>query len=144
LDKTGVGLPIYQDMIMENPHMVKVVKGYNFSSKIAVDFDDPENIDDSLIMRNVLEYASDKLREYVDAGWIIFPNDDELIREWQGQSVTVVKTVSNPYGKKEYSKGTFHTLDAGRMAILGKVQDPIERMLADPLDDFGGAMEVFG
>lgn len=144
LDKTGVGLPIYQDMLAENPHMAKIVKGYNFSSKIPVDFDDPENIDDSLIMRNVLEYASDKLREYVDAGWIIFPNDDELIREWQGQSVTVVKTVQNPYGKKEYSKGTFHTLDAGRMAILGKVQDPIERLLSDPFDDFGGAMEVFG
>jgi hypothetical protein len=143
LDKTGVGLPIYQDMMDMSPELAAVTKGYNFSSKIAVGFDDPTDIDNTLIMRNVLEYASDKLREYVDSGWLVFPNDEELIREWQGQGVTVVRSSMNPYGKKEYSKGTFHTLDAGRMAILGKVQDAIEKMLNDPIDGFHGALDIF-
>lgn len=143
LDKTGVGLPIYQDMMVEDPVISKVVKGYNFSSKVPVDFEDSSDVEGSLIMRNVLEYASDKLREFVDAGWVRMPWDLELIKEWQGQSYTVVKTTQNPYGKREYSKGTFHTLDAGRMAILGKVLDPIEKLLAQPEEEFEGAMDIF-
>lgn len=143
MDKTGVGLPIYQELLQEDPTIARIVKGYNFSSKIPVDFEDPENVEDSLIMRRVLEFSSDKLREYVDSGWIKMPRDIDLFREWQGQTYTVTKTTQDPYGRRTYSQGSFHTLDAGRMAICGHALYNLEALLAEQEPATEDVLDIF-
>jgi hypothetical protein len=149
MDKTGLGLPLFQDIQERAPGHAPIIKGYNFSSKILVDIDATVEVDEyrgdlikeAGIERNVLEYASDKLREYVDTFRLRLPWDRELIGEFQGQTYTVVRDTMNMYGKREYSKGTFHALDAARMAVLGKVQTPIEQFVKK--DTFTPVMDVF-
>lgn len=136
MDKTGLGLPLFQDIQERSPKIAHKIKGYNFSSKILVDFDNTIEVDefrgdpikDAGIERNVLEYASDKLRDFVDSGRIKLPWDRDLIGEFQGQTYVVIRDTMNLYGKKMYSNGTFHALDAARMAVLGLVQNPIEEL----------------
>lgn len=137
MDKTGLGLPLFQDIQERAPHMAPVIKGYNFSQKILVDFDQTVEVDefrgdiikDAGMERNVLEYASDRLRGLVDQKKILLPWDRDLLGEFQGQTYTVLRDTMNLYGKKQYSVGTFHALDAARMAVLGKVQTPIEEFV---------------
>jgi hypothetical protein len=156
MDKTGVGLPLFQDVqnrISEaNPRMKKaidVIKGYNFSEKILVDFDSSIEVDeykgdavrDSGIKRNVLEYSSDKLRQMVDQKRLLLPFDDILLKEFNGQTYTY-KSEMDMYGRrKSYSTGEFHTLDATRMAVLGYSQFAIEKLTKE--DKFEPVMDVF-
>jgi hypothetical protein len=143
LDKTGLGLPLFQDIQERSRADIRIknlsdrIKGYNFSAKILVDFDDSiafdENKDDLIktsgVERNVLEHASDRLRDLVDNKRIILPWDKELIGEFQGQTWTFDKSKMDMYGRKKlYSKGEYHALDAARMAVLGWSQDVIEEM----------------
>jgi hypothetical protein len=139
MDKTGVGLPLYQDLqehMKNDKARLDSIKGYNFSSKILVDFDQSIEIDDMIgdpmdakIERNVLEYSSDKLRQLVDQQRVQLPWDKELISEFQLPTWTANKSGVDMYGrKKSYSKGSFHTLDATRMATLGYAQFAIEEM----------------
>lgn len=143
MDKTGLGLPLFQD-IQERASIhpeyriaVDTLKGYNFSGKILVDFDSSVEVDeyrgdiihDSGIQRNVLEYSSDRLRAFVDEERIILPNHTDMIREFQGQTWVYDKSTMDMYGRKKvYSKGSFHVLDATRMAVLGFAQNAIEEM----------------
>lgn len=143
MDKTGLGLPLFQD-IQERAAIhpeyriaVDTLKGYNFSGKILVDFDSSVEIDeyrgdiiqDSGIQRNVLEYSSDRLRAFVDDERVILPNHTDMIREFQGQTWVYDKSTMDMYGRKKvYSKGSFHVLDATRMAVLGFAQNAIEEM----------------
>lgn len=134
LDATGAGLPLFQYIQKENPAVLDTIKGYNFSSKILVDFDQRVEVDefhgdaekDAGIERQVLEYATDKLREIVDQERIWLPWDTEVLKEWQGQNYTIERSNMDPYGRRRFSNGSFHTLDAGRMAILGWKQFAIE------------------
>ena len=148
MDKTGVGLPLFQDVQrrlsehteeFENPRMekaIEIIKGYNFSEKILVDFDSSIEVDewkgdavkDSGIKRNVLEYSSDKLRQFVDNGKILLPFDEILLKEFNGQTFSYVSEMDMYGRKKSYSTGEFHTLDATRMAILGYSQFAIEKV----------------
>lgn len=145
MDKTGNGLPLFQ-MIqheaeqggMVTSQVLERIKGYNFSEKIPVDFDmsvDPEEFGgdeiDTQIKRNVLEYSSDKLREYVDTKRLKLPDDRDLISEFQGQTYTYDKGGMDMYGRKRFSKGSFHALDAARMAVLGQVQYGIESLMRE-------------
>jgi len=142
MDKTGVGLPLFQDVqqrVASNPKMQRVVdtiKGYNFSEKILVDIDESIEIDefkgdairDAGVKRNVLEYSSDKLRQLVDQKRVLLPFDKELLKEFNGQTFSY-KSELDMYGRrKSYSTGQYHTLDATRMATLGYVQAGIEQM----------------
>lgn len=144
MDKTGVGLPIYQDVIAEGSNLADSIRGYNFSEKILVGWDkggmeeedvygelDPTN---NAIMANVLEFSSDQLRLMVDQQRILLPWDTEVIREFQGQTYVMTKSNTNPYGKKEFNKGTCHALDASRMAVLAYQQSEIEPMVARASD----------
>lgn len=140
MDKTGLGLPLFQ-AIQEQAerdsryakHLNKI-KGYNFSSKILVDFDQTIEVDqffgdpteEAGIERNVLEYASDRLRDLVDHQRLVLPWDRDLIGEFQGQTYVVKRDTMNLYGKKVFSQGKFHALDAARMAVLGWAQYAIE------------------
>lgn len=151
MDKTGLGLPLFQDLQnhadQDDYPMWKIavnsIKGYNFSGKILVDFDQTvevdefrQDMDDMIkeagIQRNVLEYATDKLRELVDHERIILPWDRDLIGEFQGQTYTIIKTPLDPYGRRRYNQGKFHALDAARMAALGFTQYSIEEFVKTP------------
>lgn len=149
MDKTGNGLPLFQLVQENNPDIAEKVKGYNFSGNILVDFDetiefDPD-MDDEIskrgIKRKVLEYASDKARELVDANRLILPYDKELIGEFQGQTYVVTKSAMDAYGRKTYNKGSFHALDAFRMMILAFIQNPIEELTKEKVE--GPVLDLF-
>lgn len=143
MDKTGLGLPLFQDIqerSAQNPntrYALETIKGYNFSSKILVDFDQTIEVNEfhgnavkeAGLERNVLEYATDKLRDLVDNKRLLLPWDTDLIAEYQGQTWTNIKGTQDLYGRRIYSKGKFHALDASRMAALGHAQYAIEQLL---------------
>ena len=150
MDKTGVGLPLFQQMQHDNPKLAEQIKGYNFSGKLVVDIDQSIELDefrgdaveDAGINKNVLEYSSDKLRELVDQKLLWLPWDTEIIGEFQGQTYVVIKNPMDTTGKKSYSKGNFHALDAAKMAVLGFVQTPMEAYLKG-LNNRGAVLDMF-
>lgn len=153
MDKTGAGLPIWQETIKGGRlhEFEGRLKGYGFSEKKAVEFDDRtlerrEKPEDAVIEKNVIEFATDELRKLVDGQMMELPYDQELLTEFQGQTVEyggrdegVVKRRSTKYGG-----GSFHTLDAAKLAVLGKSLEAIEATLRPKrrppvLDQFLGA-----
>ena len=152
LDKTGNGLPLWQELdpvtagtspsefrLRTPTHISERIRGYNFSSKVAVELDDrplkdKEKPEDAVIEKNIVDYATDELRKLVDAnpGQIELPNDRELLTEWQGQEVQYVRDEGSAAGlKRRYGGegGTFHTLDAAKMMIAGRSLQRIEEFL---------------
>ena len=137
LDKTGAGLPIWQETTRGGrlqQHAVRI-KGYGFSEKRAVEFDDRElerreRPEDAVIEKNVIEYATDELRKLVDGGMMELPFDQELLSEFQGQVVVYSRDDSDT-GRKvsRYGGGSFHTLDAAKLAVLGKGLEAIEQVM---------------
>lgn len=157
MDKTGLGLPLFQDIqdrAKRDPnikHMLDRIKGYNFSEKILVEYDDTMDVDprtgkvlkEAEMKRNVLEYSTDKLRDLVDGKRLILPNDKEIIGEFQGQTFSYDKAQMDLYGRaRNFSKGSFHTLDAARMAALGWAQHRID-VFQKEKDKFTPVMPVF-
>jgi hypothetical protein len=153
MDRTGLGLQMWQNLLHES--FGDRIFGYNFSEKVIVGLrdpmpnEDPHDIDKLVIERNVVEHASDVLRsDWVDPARVRLPYDRELLTEWQGQNYTVVKSGGDPYGKRAYSAGKFHTLDAAKMAAAAKTLPAIAKMVEDArvvatppvLDAFVGAM----
>ena len=157
MDKTGLGLPLFQliqDWSNEQSairYVLDVIKGYNFSEKITVGFDESIEVDelrgdaerDAGIRRTVLEYASDTLRTIVDQERIQLPWDSDLLKQFQGSTWTSARGAQDQYGRRMYSKGNDHILDAARMAILGWKQFTIEEVLKAPKDD-GPVLDLFG
>jgi hypothetical protein len=153
LDRTGIGHSVWD--LLDKSHVGDRVYGYHFSQKVpigireAAEGEDPHDLDALIEMRDLVEHASDVLRvDWVDAGRLQLPADDELLAEWQGQTYKVEKASGNPYGKRVYSKGKMHTLDSGKMAAAAKtlppIQDAIDRARAvhdvDPVfDEFLGS-----
>lgn len=148
MDRTGLGLPIYQyciDPQQASNTLNKCIRGYNFSEKIPVAFEQQEEDlnewqlmeDDPMdraIMGNVLEYSSDTLRLLVDQDRLRLPWDIDMLKEFQGQAFYLNRSSTNPYGKKDFNKGKFHALDAARMAALAFIQAPIEDLLKKAID----------
>ncbi len=141
MDKTGNGLPLFQNL-RDDPESLALditgrLAGYGFAEKLPVEFDDrdavgSEKLEDLVIERNIVDFASDELRKLVDSQALELPYDVEEITEFQGQSVTVVKDMGNAAGiKKRYSGGSCHTLDAARMLISAKQLQVIEETLAN-------------
>lgn len=123
LDRTGLGLPLYQELQDGAPKLMNRVKGYNADEKVLVgwsDHEDWEDPDDYEIRRVAKEYGYDLLRELVDDKRVILPWDRELLGEWQGQTWTRERSETNAYGKKSFARGQFHTLDAAAMMVLAK------------------------
>jgi hypothetical protein len=140
MDKTGNGLPLFQDLQHNHPNVAEQITGYNFSEKILVDFDEAmlaamkeggDEVKEAGIVKSVLEYSTDKLRELVDKEQIQLPWDTELIGEFQGQTWTYSKSSMDIYGRprRVFSQGTFHGLDAARMAALGFCNYKLEEMM---------------
>ena len=145
MDRTGLGLPIYQEIMESGPAgMRKAMRPYNFSEKIVVGYEEQKSDPDAIfeeweepeeIRANVLEYSSDMLRSYVDQRKIMLPWDIDMIREFQGQTYVVHKSSTDPYGKKKFNMGKFHALDAARMAILGHLQDAVIKQAELPQEE---------
>ena len=150
MDKTGNGLPLWQ-LLAAHHDIGDRIAGYGFSEKKAVAFDDreptgKEKPEDLVIEKNVIVWATDELRKYVDTSAMELPYDVELLSEWQGQAVVTVKdTASQDGARKTYTGGSCHTLDAARMFAAAKGLEAIEKVLGKPkrpgpvLDVFRGA-----
>jgi len=161
LDKTGNGLPLWQELdplavgtsvhLRRTPqHIAQRIRGYGFSNKVAVEFDDralkgKEKPEDAVIEKNIIDFASDELRKMVDTGRMELPYDRELLTEWQGEEIQYVRDEGSAAGHKsrKYGNGSYHTLDAARMMIAGRNLQNIEAALnmirksAPRLDRFG-------
>lgn len=143
MDRTGLGLPIWQEIQADNSPLARHMKPYNFSEKIAIGFEDEDEDeawyvapeDRTPIMANVLEYSSDMLRLFVDQKRLVLPWDIDMIREFQGQTYVISKSSTDAYGRKKFNAGKFHALDAFRMAILACQQEVIDKVLKDRGDD---------
>ena len=148
VDSTGVGADLAQRLELAFPGRAT---GYHFSSKQVVGVEDRElnygeTEEDLEVMRDIITYSSDLLREIVDAKEMTLPNDNELLQEFQGQTYIIVRSSSDPYGKRSWSSsGSFHTLDAAKMAVAARKLMPLHAFLglhedSDPiLDLFVGA-----
>lgn len=167
MDKTGIGLNVYQDVQdrIEKAadsvgrdrarRIAESIRGYNFSEKVLVDLDetielgenpDPQEAAKAAgIARNVLEYSTDKLREYVDNERLWLPWDREMVGEFQGQTFTYSKATMDLYGRRRriFSEGEFHALDAARMAVMGHAQASIEEFMRKPKEDNAPVLAVF-
>jgi hypothetical protein len=123
MDRGGVGLPLYQDLQDALPQYWNRIHGYTFDEKLVVgweEHDDWEDPKDYEIRAAAKEFGYDTLRTYVDQKRLALPFDQELLKEWNGQNYVRVRSVTSPYGKKSYSQGSFHTLDAAAMVAVGK------------------------
>lgn len=152
MDRNGNGQPFVQLMQewLDDPSLapewahdyninetLTKIKGYNFSEKITVDFDptievgdfdDPEKVAGQ--RRNTKEYGFDKLRSLVDSERMVLPWDEELLKQFQGGTWTNGKGQQDQYGRRLFSKGNDHCLDAGAFFALGWAQYGIEEVLA--------------
>jgi hypothetical protein len=134
IDKTGVGFPIW-DQLTRRAYGARVY-GFGFSEKRVAAIEDrelvgTETIKDLARYRNFVESSTDWLRsDYVDAKKLRLPYDREVLIEFQGQTYTTVKDTGDPYGTtRRFSGGSFHTLDAAKIAVATKHIPPLEEML---------------
>jgi len=142
MDRTGLGLPVYQELVAQEDRWTKRIVGYAFNEKVVIGWDEHEEWEDAAdfeIRAIVQEYAYDLLRKYVDEKLLVMPMDIELLGEWQGQTWVREKSSTSPYGKKSYSKGSFHTLDAGGLAVMGR-----ELNIFEAVKDIKEESEIIG
>jgi hypothetical protein len=153
LDKGGAGLPLFQEVQEKNRQALTTIKGYNFSERLLVDFDQSIVVEEGLsndelakeagIRRYCVDYATDILRVLVDGKRFWFPWDLDFLGEFQGQTYKMSNTLDQ-YGRRSYSKGKDHALDATRMAALGWKQYAIEAMMAEREEPPGAVLDRFG
>lgn len=148
LDKTGVGFPLY-DSLSRGP-FGKRIFGFGFAEKRVVGFEDrplvgDETMKDLAIMRNFVEASTDWLRaDYVDPRRLQLPYDREVLLEFQGQTFEQVHTGTDPYGfTRRFSGGSFHSLDAAKVAVGTKYIPPLEALLDAPPAAQQSVLDVF-
>lgn len=134
MDRTGLGFPIYQEIMSDGAAgFQNSIRAYNFSEKIIAGYERDEQDEEvwweesepEPIYALVLEYASDMLRLLVDTQRLMLPWDVELLREFQGQTYQISRSSTNPYGRKVFSQGRYHALDAARMAATAFFQEQL-------------------
>lgn len=123
------------------------IKGYNFSGKVVIGFDQEkleqvqrkagvtaEDIAKEAGITNwVKDSSTDMLRALVDMRRALLPYDRDLLRQWNAQTWTYSKGSVGAYGqRKAFSVAKVHSLDAGRMAIIGHDLEKIEEFLREP------------
>lgn len=158
-DKTGLGLPLYQAILHETQkhpvlkRQTDKIKGFGFSEKILAEIDTSIEVDPHMgdlikeagIHRNVLEWSTDILRGMVDKGTVVLPYDLSVIQQFQGQTYHYSKASQDMYGRRRiFSQGTFHVLDACRMAVLGWQQADLAPMLVQEKKQIARPMFMFG
>jgi hypothetical protein len=157
MDKGGLGLPLFQELsehieafrardldrlpawmhVYDLEAALVTIKGYNFSEKLLVDLDPtievgPYDDTDAVVQksgmkRNAKEYSTDVLREMVDRQQIWLPWDDDLLKQFQGGTWMSNRSM-DAYGRRIFSRGNDHVLDAARMMALGWSLNRIEEM----------------
>lgn len=147
IDKTGVGFSLWDQLTRAS--FGSRIFGFGFGENRIVGFEDRdlkgnETLKDLALYRNFVEGSTDWLRnDYVDLKKLRLPYDREILIEFQGQSYTVVRSTGNPYGTKRlFSGGSFHTLDAAKVAVGTKHIPPLEKMLDDRPDQ-SSVLEAF-
>ena len=131
MDRGGLGLPVYQDLQEELPQHRSRIVAYTADQKVVIGWEEHTVLDDPAdfeIKARTKEYGYDLLRQYVDSKRLVLPWDQELLGEWQGSTWYRERTETNPYGKKAFNRGSFHTLDAGAMMVVGKELVTVEAM----------------
>jgi hypothetical protein len=131
MDRTGLGLPMFQELQDGAPAIMDRVIGYSADQKLVIGWDEHEDWQDPSdfeIKRQAKEYGYDLLRTYVDQKRLILPWDTELLGEWQGQTWTREQSQTNAYGRKTFARGKFHTLDAASMFVAGKELHALEKL----------------
>lgn len=147
IDKTGVGFMLWDQLTRMS--FGERIYGFGFSEKRIVaiedrELKDAETIEDLALYRNVVESSTDWLRsDYVDTKLMRMPYDREVLIEFQGQTYVIVKDTGGPYGQqRKFAGGSFHTLDAAKMAVAAKHIPPLEALLdAKPLQ--ASVLDVF-
>jgi hypothetical protein len=133
------------------------IKGYPFDGSIVVEIDEEraaelgpvapaELADKAGIKRRVKDFATDVLRDAVDRQRLLLPYDVEVINQWNAQTWSYAQSPVDAYGRRRmaFSSGTFHTLDAGRMAALGMYLQPLETVLKAPAPKRRPVLPRFG
>lgn len=159
LDRNGIGLPLWQ-LIQDHLDAFKArdldkipawfhgfdleraatsIKGYTFGQNLIVDFDKTIEVgrfDDAVekagMKREAKAYSTDQLRELVDQSRLWLPWDEDFLKQFQGATWTAVKGGIDQYGRRMFSKGNDHCLDAAREMALGWAQYSIEETIAAP------------
>lgn len=168
MDKGGVGLSLFQELTehieafrqkdfdrlpawMQGYDLeaaVTTIKGYHFGEKVLVDLDPSVEIgpyDDTAaivaksgLKRNAKEFSTDTLRDLVDNRRLLLPWDDDLLKQFQGGTWTSARSM-DAYGKRTFSTGNDHCLDAARMLVLGwslnKIDEITKEVPAEPVYD---------
>lgn len=160
LDRGGVGLPLYQELAehieafragdtdkipawmghYDLEEALTTIKGYSFGEKLlveidpAVDFGPNDSMADMAakagLRRNAKELATDVLRETVDAQRLWLPWDEDLLQQFQGGTWTSNRSM-DAYGRRIFSRGNDHCLDASRQAALAWSQHQIEQLMRE-------------
>jgi hypothetical protein len=158
LDRGGVGLPLYQELAehieafragatekipawmgaYNLEEALTAIRGYSFGEKLLVEIDPAVQFgpNDSMqdmaakagLRRNAKELATDVLREYVDAQRLWLPWDEDLLQQFQGGTWTTNRSM-DAYGRRVFSRGNDHVLDASRQAALAWSQHQIEQLM---------------
>jgi hypothetical protein len=162
LDKGGVGLPLFQELVehieafragdldkipawmgvYDLETALTVIKGYSFGEKLLVEIDPSVELSpyDSAqdiaqkagLRRNAKEFATDVLREMVDRQQLWLPWDEDLLKQFQGGTWTSNRSM-DAYGRRTFSRGNDHVLDAARFVAIAWSQHAIEEMMrVDP------------
>jgi hypothetical protein len=158
LDRGGVGLPLYQELAehieafragdvdripawmatYDLETTLTTIKGYSFGEKLLVEIDPTvefspnDNMQDMAakagMRRNAKELGTDVLRELVDAQRLWLPWDEDLLQQFQGGTWTSNRSM-DAYGRRIFSRGNDHVLDAAREAALAWSQHAIEELM---------------
>jgi hypothetical protein len=140
IDNTGQGRPIW-DELTRYPFGDRI-HGFGFGKDYIESFEarelrEGEKMKDLARMRNFKELSTDTLRNrYIDGRMIRFPSDKEISLEWAGVTYHTVLDPRDPYtGKRMYSGGSLHTLDAGRVLVGAIHIPPLQAMLEEKKED---------
>lgn len=128
LDRTGVGLPMYEALQAVSPWFQQRVRGWNFSEKVLAGWEDrdkePREKDKDLELHNNVKIMGlEAMREIVDAGELELPMDQQLLRSWLG-----------------VDPDDDHALDAGRMLGMSIKKYTVDAIAAARKPDPPGAM----
>lgn len=158
LDKGGVGLPLYQELAehieafragdvdripawmaaYDLETTLTTIKGYGFGEKLLVEIDptvemSPYDTAQDMatkggLRRNAKELGTDVLRELVDGQRMWLPWDEDLLKQFQGGTWTTNRSM-DAYGRRIFSRGNDHVLDAARFVALAWSQNAIEELM---------------
>lgn len=163
VDSTGLGLPIMQELEDDEvcpPHLMQVMRGYFFSSKVAVAVA-PENVyrdeatgivkdqygrmleeqtlpDGSkrfIVWAPFITASTNYLARWVDTGYLMLPFDQEVIQDMLGETKERVERLqknAERAGGALRKPDIFHFLDSARAMAMSYHATDIEEALAIP------------